>query len=80
MRAYETPEVSDFGTIKELTEATGFVNAEDGGNKLLIHHVDLLPDLRGGLAAQSNILLRRIDVKTRPNRVAGLPGGARGDL
>lgn len=39
MQSYETPTVRDFGTIGELTEATGFVNQEDGGNKLLIHHV-----------------------------------------
>ena len=39
MQAYETPTVRDFGTMKDLTEATGFVNQEDGGNKLLIHHV-----------------------------------------
>lgn len=41
MRAYENPTVRDFGTVRDLTLATGFVNAEDGGNKLLIHHVDL---------------------------------------
>ena len=46
MRAYENPTVRDFGTVKDLTEATGFVNAEDGGNKLLIHHISpLLPPL-----------------------------------
>jgi hypothetical protein len=40
MRAYENPTVRDFGTVGELTKATGFVNAEDGGSKLLIHHQD----------------------------------------
>ena len=38
MHSYETPTVRDFGTIKDVTEATGFVGAEDGGSKLLIHH------------------------------------------
>jgi hypothetical protein len=36
---FEAPQVTDYGTLVELTEASGFVNAEDGGSKLLIHHV-----------------------------------------
>ena len=36
--AYEKPEISDYGTIEELTNATGFVGPEDGGSKLLVHH------------------------------------------
>lgn len=39
MQSYETPSVRDFGTLGDLTEASGFVNQEDGGSKLLIHHV-----------------------------------------
>lgn len=35
---YERPEVTDHGTLAEITMATGFTGAEDGGNKLLIHH------------------------------------------
>jgi hypothetical protein len=35
---YERPEVLDYGTVVEITEATGFTGAEDGGSKLLIHH------------------------------------------
>ena len=36
---FEAPEVKDYGTLVELTEATGFTGAEDGGSKLLVHHV-----------------------------------------
>ena len=36
---YEEPEVVDYGSIRDATEAQGFVNEEDGGSKLLIHHV-----------------------------------------
>jgi hypothetical protein len=36
---YQEPVVEDFGTLQEITEATGFVAEEDGGSKLLIHHV-----------------------------------------
>ncbi len=36
---FEMPCVKDYGTLLELTEASGFTNAEDGGSKLLIHHV-----------------------------------------
>lgn len=39
MTKFETPRVKDYGTLVELTEAAGFVNQEDGGSKLLIHHV-----------------------------------------
>ena len=35
---YEAPIVRDYGSLVELTEATGFTGAEDGGSKLLIHH------------------------------------------
>lgn len=41
--AYEAPQVEDLGTLAELTQATGFVGAEDGGSKLLIHHDVSLP-------------------------------------
>ena len=36
---YTEPEVVDYGSLNEITEASGFVNEEDGGSKLLIHHV-----------------------------------------
>jgi hypothetical protein len=36
--SYERPEVVDYGSVVEITEATGFTGAEDGGSKLLIHH------------------------------------------
>jgi hypothetical protein len=36
---FEAPVVIDYGTLAELTEATGFTAAEDGGSKILIHHV-----------------------------------------
>ena len=36
---FETPVVRDYGTLLEMTEASGFVCEEDGGSKLLIHHV-----------------------------------------
>jgi hypothetical protein len=39
MKPYEKPLLRDFGDIRELTAATGFVAEEDGGSKLLIHHV-----------------------------------------
>ena len=35
---FEAPQVMDYGTLVELTEASGFTGAEDGGSKLLIHH------------------------------------------
>ena len=38
-KTYEAPVVADYGTLLELTTATGFVAEEDGGSKLLIHHV-----------------------------------------
>ena len=37
--AYKTPVLKDLGDLTELTRASGFVNEEDGGNKLMIHHV-----------------------------------------
>jgi len=36
---YEAPVVQDYGSLADLTAATGFVAEEDGGSKLLIHHV-----------------------------------------
>ena len=36
---YTAPVITDFGDLLELTQASGFVNEEDGGSKLLIHHV-----------------------------------------
>ncbi len=35
---YEKPSIADYGNLVELTEATSFTDAEDGGNKLVIHH------------------------------------------
>ena len=35
---YEEPEVTDYGSLAEMTEASGFVCEEDGGSKLIIHH------------------------------------------
>ena len=40
---YEEPEVVDYGSIRDATEAQGFTNEEDGGSKLLIHHVPSTP-------------------------------------
>jgi hypothetical protein len=39
MTEYEAPQVVDYGDLLDLTRATGFVNQEDGGSKLAIHHV-----------------------------------------
>ena len=39
MSSFEAPQVTDYGTLLDLTAATGFVAQEDGGSKLLIHHV-----------------------------------------
>jgi hypothetical protein len=36
--SYERPSIRDYGTIASITQASGFVQAEDGGSKLLIHH------------------------------------------
>jgi hypothetical protein len=36
--AYEAPVVEDYGTLEALTAASGFVDVEDGGSKLAIHH------------------------------------------
>jgi hypothetical protein len=36
---YEKPVLVDYGTLQDLTAASGFVAQEDGGSKLLIHHV-----------------------------------------
>jgi hypothetical protein len=38
MTSYEHPQVVDYGSVVDITEATGFTGPEDGGNKLLIHH------------------------------------------
>lgn len=35
---YDVPTVEDLGTLADLTQATGFSGAEDGGAKLAIHH------------------------------------------
>lgn len=37
-RQYEKPEVTDYGTLVELTEATGAQGPEDGGSKESVHH------------------------------------------
>ena len=36
---YEEPTVVDYGSLTDMTEAQGFINEEDGGSKLLIHHI-----------------------------------------
>ncbi len=36
---YERPVVTDYGSVVDLTRATGFIAEEDGGSKLLIHHL-----------------------------------------
>jgi hypothetical protein len=42
--AYARPSVRDYGALRDITEATGFFGAEDGGTKLLPnHHVTMLP-------------------------------------
>ena len=38
MEEYTAPELRDYGSLQELTEATSFRGAEDAGSKLLIHH------------------------------------------
>jgi hypothetical protein len=35
---YERPQITDYGDLLEMTAATSFVDIEDGGSKLLIHH------------------------------------------
>ena len=37
---YTAPVITDYGDLLELTRASGFTNQEDGGSKLLIHHVE----------------------------------------
>lgn len=37
---FAAPTVTDYGTLVDITAAAGFVNQEDGGSKLLIHHVE----------------------------------------
>jgi hypothetical protein len=39
MMRYQKPVLVDYGTLQQVTAATGFTGAEDGGSKLLIHHV-----------------------------------------
>jgi hypothetical protein len=39
MHEYVRPEVVDYGSVTELTEATSINGAEDGGSKLIpLHH------------------------------------------
>jgi hypothetical protein len=38
MAEYERPEVVDYGSLVDITEATALTGNEDGGSKLLIHH------------------------------------------
>jgi hypothetical protein len=38
MTSYEKPEVRDYGSLRELTEAVDFSGVEDGGNKLVGPH------------------------------------------
>jgi hypothetical protein len=40
---YVKPVVRDLGNLQAITLASGFVNLEDGGSKLLIHHVSSPP-------------------------------------
>ena len=35
---YERPQVMDYGSLIDITEATSINGNEDGGSKLLIHH------------------------------------------
>lgn len=35
---YRSPEIRDYGSLADLTEASGFFGPEDGGSKLTIHH------------------------------------------
>jgi hypothetical protein len=37
-REYEKPEITDYGTLVELTQASGAQGAEDGGSKNTVHH------------------------------------------
>lgn len=37
--SYEKPVVRDYGTVSAQTAASGLTGAEDGGNKITIHHV-----------------------------------------
>ncbi len=36
--SYESPDLEDYGSLTDVTEASGLTGAEDGGSKLLIHH------------------------------------------
>ncbi len=38
MTKYEAPEIRDYGSLRELTEAVDFRGFEDGGNKLADPH------------------------------------------
>jgi hypothetical protein len=35
---YSAPQVSDYGTLVDMTAAVGFTGPEDGASKLVIHH------------------------------------------
>jgi hypothetical protein len=35
---YEKPEIIDYGTLIDLTEASGASGTEDGGSKDSVHH------------------------------------------
>jgi hypothetical protein len=36
---YETPEIRDYGTVIQMTQALGINGTEDGGSKMLpLHH------------------------------------------
>ena len=37
-RRYHPPLIHDYGSLVELTEASGLTGPEDGGSKMLIHH------------------------------------------
>jgi hypothetical protein len=38
MTSYVKPEIRDYGSLRELTEAVDFSGVEDGGNKLVGPH------------------------------------------
>jgi hypothetical protein len=41
--AYTTPAIADYGTMRDLTLATGFFGSEDGATKMIPNHHDANP-------------------------------------
>ena len=37
-KRYDRPKVSDYGSLAQVTAATGFSGNEDGGAKQAVHH------------------------------------------